>query len=230
MNYLIIALVALTIILLYILYVYYRSSSSIVSNVVNLNGSNIPVVISDNPSSYQYTYGVWVYVNSWSNNSNKPIFTVPNQINVYLDKTSPTLYVDINQNCSATSGQAAGSRTPPMAVTDNFPMQRWTYVSIVVDNFFVDMYLDGKMMKSMKMNCMQYMPSAKNASVYLGGSPTVVSDIKVTKMYRWSYVLAPQDVWKNYMSGNGVSSSFATYGANLDIMKNSTVQNTIKLF
>ena len=82
----------------------------------------------------------------------------------------------------------------------------------------------------MKMNCMQYMPSAKNASVYLGGSPTVVSDIKVTKMYRWSYVLAPQDVWKNYMSGNGVSSSFATYGANLDIMKNSTVQNTIKLF
>ena len=117
-----------------------------------------------------------------------------------------------------------------MIITDNFPIQKWTYVSVVVDNFFVDMYLDGKMVKSVKMNCMQSMPSITNTSVYLGGNPTVMNDIMITKMIRWSYVLSPQDVWKNYMSGNGVSTMLTSYGANLDILRNNSLQNTIKLF
>ena len=226
MNLIQIGLIALVIILLYVLYVYYHSSSAIASSMVNLNSANTPVVISDNPTSYQYSFGVWVYVNSWNNNNTKPIFSIPNQINVFFDNTTPTLYVDINQNCSTSTTKI----TPPMIITDNFPIQRWTYVSIVVDNFFVDMYLDGKMVKSMKMNCMQSMPSITNTSVYLGGSPTVMNDIMITKMIRWSYVLGPQDVWKNYMSGNGISTMITSYGANLNILRNNSLQNTIKLF
>jgi len=227
MSLVYIGLIALVFILLYVLYVYFHSSSAIASGLINLNSVNPAVVITDKPTSYQYSFGVWIYVNSWNNNNNKPVFAVPNQIQVYFDKTTPTLLVDIKQNC-ASSGTAAV--TPPITLTDNFPIQKWTYVTVVVDNFFVDMYLDGKMVKSIKLNCMLSMPSSTNTSVYLGGNPAVTSDIMVTKLYRWSYVLAPQDVWKTYMAGNGVSSTFATYGMNVDILRNNTIQNTIKLF
>lgn len=226
MNLVQIGLIAVVIILLYVLYVYYHASSAIASTMVNLNSTNVPVVINDNPSSFQYSFGVWIYVNSWNNNHSKPIFSIPNQLNLFFDTTTPTLYFDISQNCAT----SAASITPPMIITNNFPIQKWTYVNVVVDNFFVDMYLDGKMVKSIKMNCMQYMPSITNTSIYLGGTPTVLNDIMITKLFRWSYVLSPQDVWKNYMSGNGTSTSFATYGANLDIMRNNSLQNTIKLF
>jgi Concanavalin A-like lectin/glucanases superfamily len=226
MNLKIIALFAVVIILIYVLYVYYHASSAIATSLINLNNTNSSVSITDNPNSYQYTFGIWVYVNSWNNMNQKPLFTIPNQVNVYFDTTTPTLFVDISQNCSTGSGSA----TPPMIVTDNFPIQKWTYVTIVVDNYFVDMYVDGKMVKSVKMNCMQSVSNATNTSVYLGGNPAVVNDIMLTRFYRWSYVLAPQDVWKQYASGNGVSSTFATYGINVDVMRNNQVQNTIKLF
>jgi Concanavalin A-like lectin/glucanases superfamily len=229
MNLKIIALIAFVIILLYVLYIYYRSSSAIASSLVNLNGSNAAVQITDNPNTYQYSFGVWVYVNSWDNSNQKPIFTIPNQINVYFDKTSPTLYVDIAQNCAAGNGNV-NTATAPIIITDNFPIQKWTYVAIVADNFFIDLYVDGKMVKSVKLNCMQSVPSTANTSVYLGGNPAITSDIMLTRFYRWSYVLAPQDIWKQYLSGNGVSSSFATYGINVDVMRNNQLQNTIKLF
>lgn len=229
MNLKVIALIALIIILLYLLYVYYHASSAIASSLVNLNGSNAPIQIKDNPNTYQYSFGVWLYVNSWDNSNKKPVFTIPNQISVYFDKTAPILYVDIAQNCATGNGNI-NTATAPIIVTDSFPIQKWTYISIVVDNFFVDLYVDGKMVKSVKLNCMQSVPAAATTSVYLGGNPAISSDIVLTRFYRWSYVLGPQDIWKQYASGNGVSKSFATYGMNLDIMKNNQVQNTIKLF
>ena len=229
MNLTVIALVAVLLILIYILYIYYHTSSAISSSLVYLNSSNAPVQITDNPSTYQYSFGIWVYVNSWDNTNTKPIFMIPNQVNLYFDTTTPTLYFDISQNCAGGNGNI-NTATAPIIVTDSFPIQKWTYVSIVVDNFFVDLYIEGKMVKSVKLNCMQSVPSVPNTYVYLGGNPAISSDIMVTRFYRWSYVLAPQDIWKQYLTGNGVSTSFVAYGINVDVMKNDQVQNTFKLF
>lgn len=225
MNWFIVLGVVAILIGMYLLYIYFQNYTTIASNLVNLNNTNASVNIKDNASSYQYSVGAWVYVNSWNNNNVKPILSVPNQFKLYLDKTSPTLYFDISQNC--TSGQPP---SPPMVVTDNFPLQRWTYVTIVVDNYFVDMYLDGKLMQSMKLKCMQSVPTNTTSAIYLGGSPTIINDIMMTKVYRWSYVLGTQDVWKNYIAGNGVSTSFSTYGMEIDILKNNEVQNEIRIF
>jgi Concanavalin A-like lectin/glucanases superfamily len=226
MNWFIVIGVVVVILGIYLLYLYFQNYTTVASNLVNLNNANPSVAITNNPNSYQYSVGAWVYVNSWNNNVTKPILAIPGQFNLYLDTTSPTLYFDISQNC------AGGSATPspPMIVTDNFPLQRWTYITVVVDNYFVDMYVDGKLLQSMKLNCMQSVPSTTTASIYLGGSPTVINDVMMTKVYRWSYVLAPQDVWKNYIGGNGVSTSFSSYGMAVDIMKNNQVQNQFRVF
>lgn len=225
MNWFVILGVSIAIILVYILYLYFQNYTTIASNTVNLNQSSPSVAITENPSTYQYTIATWVYVNSWNNNNYKPLLTIPNQFSLYLDKTSPTLYFDLAQNCG--TGQV--QPTPPMVVTTDFPLQRWTYVTMVVDNYFVDMYLDGKLVQSIKLNCMQSIPSG-SVSIYLGGTPAVINDIMLTKVYRWAYTLAPRDVWNNYIRGNGVSSSFSTYGMAVDVLKNNTVQNSFRLF
>jgi len=226
MNWFIVIGIVFVIIGMYMLYLYFQNYTTVAANMVNYNNANPAVLVSDNPLSYQYTVGAWIYVNSWDNNNIKPILSIPGQINLYLDKTTPTLYFDISQNC----GTSSNKHSPPMVVTDNFPIQKWTYVTIVIDNYFVDMYLDGKLMQSMKMNCMQSIPSNISTNIYLGGSPTVINDIMVTKVYRWSYVMSPQDVWKQYIVGNGVATSFSTYGMSIEILKNNQIQNDIRVF
>ena len=225
MNWLLILGIVAVLIGLYLLYLWFQNYTTIAANEVNLNNANPSVAITTNPTSYQYSIGTWVYVNSWNNNSIKPILSVPNQLSLYLDKTTPTLFFDISQNCA--NGQHP---SPPLVVTDNFPLQRWTYVTIVVDNYFVDMYLDGKLLQSMKLNCMQSIPTNTSVSIHLGGNPTVINDIMVTKTYRWSYVMGPTDVWKQYLGGNGVSTSFSSYGMSIDILKNGQELNTYRLF
>lgn len=225
MNWFIVIGVVLVILGIYLLYLYFQNYTTIAANLVNLNNTNQSVTITNNATSYQYSVGAWVYVNSWNNVNTKPILAIPNQFTLYLDKTTPTLFFDISQNC--TTGVAP---SPAMIVTDNFPIQRWTYVTVVVDNYFVDMYMDGKLIQSMKLNCMQSVPSSTSSSIYLGGSPTVVNDIMMVKVVRWPYVLSPQDVWRNYITGNGMSTSFSMYGLEMDVLKNNQVQNRIRVF
>ena len=227
MNWYIILGVSIAIILIYVLYNYFQNYTTIASNLVNLNQAVPSVLVTDNPHSYQYAIGAWVYVNSWNNINYKPLITIPNQFSLYLDQTSPTLFFELAQDCGA---NPQVQPTPPIAVTNDFPLQRWTYVTIVVDNYFVDMYLDGKLLQSVKLNCMQSIPTATNATTYLGGNPAISNDVLMTKVYRWSYTLAPRDVWKNYIAGNGVSTSFSSYGLAIDVLKNNTVQNSFRLF
>jgi Concanavalin A-like lectin/glucanases superfamily len=226
MNWWIVLGVSFVIILTYILYKYFQNYTTVASNMVNLNQVIPSILVTNNPISFQYSVGAWIYVNSWNNNNYKPLISIPNQFNIYLDKTSPTLYFDISQNC----GTNNVNPTPPIVISDDFPIQRWTYACVVVDNFFIDMYLDGKLMQSVKLNCMQSFPNQANTSVYLGGNPAVLNDIMMSKVYRWSYTLAPRDVWNNYIAGNGVSTSFSSYGMAIDVLKNNTVQNSIRLF
>jgi len=166
MNWMIVIGIVVVIIGMYLLYLYFQNYTTVAANMTNLNNANPPVTNTNNPLTYQYSVDAWIYVNSWNNNNIKPILSIPNQINLYLDKTTPTLYFDISQNCGTTTS----TPSPPMVVTDNFPIQKWTYVTIVVDNYFVDMYLDGKLMQSMKLNCMQSIPSNVSTSIYLGGN------------------------------------------------------------
>jgi Concanavalin A-like lectin/glucanases superfamily len=226
MNWSYIILGVIIVILLYVLYLnYFSTSKTKLSSQTSLNSTAIPgIAITDAPTSTRYAYGIWIYVNTWNNTNTKPIFSRPGQISVYLDNNTPTLYCDISQNCTG----GTNTPTPKMSITQNFPIQKWTYITVNVDNQFVDMYLDGKLVKSIQMQCMQTVPP-KDALMLLGG--TAPNDILVTGFHRWSTPLSPQDVWSQYMAGNGVSNSImSSYGAKMVIMKDAVEQSTVSLF
>ena len=213
------------VILLYVLYLYYFATNKTkLSPQTTLNVASIPgITITDAPTSSRYAYGIWMYVNTWNNNNTKPIFSRPGQLSVYLDNTTPTLYCDISQNCTNNA-----TATQKMSITQNFPIQKWTYVTVNVDNKFVDMYLDGKLVKSIQLGCQATTPP-KDALMFLGGSQP--NDILVSNFHRWSIPLSPQDVYTEYMKGNGMSNNMmSTYGVKMSVLKDKIEQTSVNLF
>lgn len=225
MNWSYIVLGVMIVILLYVLYLnYFATSQTKLSTQTTLNTTSLPgIAITDAPTSTRYAYGIWLYVNTWNNTNTKPIFSRPGQIAVYLDNSTPTLYCDISQNCIGTN-----SPTTKMAITQNFPIQKWTYVTVNVDNQFVDMYLDGKLVKSIQMSCTQTTPPDITKQMFLGG--TQPNDIFVALFHRWSTPLSPQDVWAQYMKGNGITNTFMSkYGVRMTVSKDAVDQTSVNL-
>jgi hypothetical protein len=237
MNYFLIITIAIIIILLYILWKYFSNSGTNLVKNTNLNTiQSTPIPI--NNTSVQYAYGIWVYVNSWNQDTTsgvkKTIFSRSNNSSMwdtsgnyttclYLDPVSPTLYLDI--------AQTGTSQKNPIIISTNFPIQKWCYVAFSVNNQYVDCYLDGKLVKSVYLQNTITTPALKDA-VYVG-SPRSVNDIYVNSFYHWANPLTPQQVWSNYLNGNGTSPMAAltnSFGFGFAFYKNNVETSTYRLF
>ena len=232
MNISTIILGVVVLLLIYILYRYFFTRAASLASQANLHNSNLPtIVVTDSPTSVRYAYGTWMFINSWTSTGGaKKIFSRANQFSVYLDSNTPTLFFDISQNCP--TGTTA---TAPIAITTNFPMQKWTYVVISVDSQFVDFYLDGKMIKSIKLACPQAAPPTGGTTgtpIVLGGTPTC--DVMLAALQRWSAPLSPREVWSYYISNssgtNALSKMFSSYGVGVSLYQNDVQQSVFRLF
>lgn len=250
MDYTIIILGVVVVILLYILYKYLLSpATSLASQAYLNNGTPASLTMPASSTALNYSYNVWVCVNSWNSNNLKTIFyrygspavrtdplnnkssvtsefngtSTDPQIILYLDSTTPTLYCYIGQ-----TGTSNCQVIPPIPLTTNFPLQKWVYVSVSVQGQYVDLYLQGKLVKSIQLSCMASSPGDSTVPTYLGARV----DANVAGFQYYPNALTPQQVWSNYMAGNGQSSlsSLNSYGINVDITSNGTTQNTYTLF
>lgn len=230
MNAAVIGLGIAVVILLYVLYQMYADSSALVEKVdLKENTPVIPFSTLPSPNSVRYSYGVWVFVNSWSSLYEKNIFSrygADNKpdIRLYLGKDSPHLKFDI---------RTEGGAIETISITDNFPLQKWVYVIVSIDNQIADMYVDGKLVISKKLNKSQVV---SQADIKLGGTGTTSSataeplDIFLSKFSRWTNPMDPQTAWSKYTSGNGVSSSLPNYGMKLTIMKDNVDSKQFRFF
>ena len=220
MNLIIIVLIVSVIFLLFILLKYFSNNSTKLVKQSSLLTSNAVIPVTLNPSATRYAFGIWVYVKSWNNNI-KTIFEFPGKIKIYLDASTPTLSVSINTT--------VGNPTV-VKLTQNFPLQKWTYVTVSVDNSYIDSYIDGKLVKSIKLEGLQ--DGYTEANIYLGGKVNNPSDIQISNFLRWSNALTPQDVWNEFIKGNGnnwMKSMFSQYGLDLNLKKDSTIAATLNL-
>lgn len=229
------------ILLVYVLYAYLMGTVTKMSQNANLNAAIPPIAKIDGATNTRYGYSIWVYVNTWNNNSTKTIFSRKNNIRLYLDNTSPTLKLDLTMN------GAPVNNVPPtmtMNITNNFPLQKWVCIGVSVDNQFVDAYLDGKLVKSQRFYASTTStttppvttammprppPDATASPVYLGNSETAFSpfDAFIAEFKRWSAPIDPQSAMDTYLAGNGtngVSRAFSSYGIDVSVLKNKVEQ------
>lgn len=203
----------------------YTDKSSLAEKVdLKTSSPSIDYSSLPSPNTTRYSYGVWMFVNSWSNLEEKNIFSRSSaagtyDIRLYLDKESPRLKCDI---------LTEGNTKETITITDNFPVQKWVYVIVSVDNQIVDMYLDGKLVVSKKL---AKSPVVSTANIVLGNSSASSSvDIILSKFSRWTSPMDPKSAWSKYMDGNGISSMIPNYGMKLTVLKDGVDSKQIKFF
>jgi len=157
-----IVVIAILVALVYLIYYVlsdwrYTSASSpwlvkgtrIARKALRLPASLIPV---SNDSRYgiEFTYSFWMYVNSWS---------TPNQLaggsnlQHILHKGSseanpqfqaPGIYMDQNSNRIVVKMNTFGNLNEE-CIVDNIPIGKWVYVTVVVINKNIDIYVNGNL-------------------------------------------------------------------------------------
>lgn len=239
-----IILLVIILLLVYVLYAYLTGTVSKLIQTASLKTQVPPITQIDSAKNSRYGYSIWVYVNTWTNNSRKTIFSRPNSLRLYLDNSSPTLKLDLAMN------GALVNNAPPMMtmnITNNFPLQKWVCIGVSVDNQFVDAYLDGKLIKSQRFYSQigaaapapisesfpMTPPDAAISPVYLGNGEPVAGqtyapfDAFVSEFKRWSVPIDPQSAWDTYLAGNGsngISRAFSSYGIDVSVLKNNVEQ------
>ena len=241
MNYVVIILGVIVIILIYILIRIVSASAVELTSSANLNDNISPIDIRNNPTSSRYAYGLWIYVNSWNNNVNKTIYKRDENIKLYLDTDSPTLKCDITMT---------DDEVQSFEITDNFPLQKWVYIIISVDNQYIDCYLDGKLVRSGRAYTQEVDNNDQSGNIEttkaFPKTPSVTDnagkinlgdedtwDAYVTKFKHWSGPVNPETAHSEYLSGNGQSSFrnfFSRYGLDILIKKDDVEQTKLSIF
>jgi hypothetical protein len=238
--YIVVGIIIFIIIAYFVYTSWFSGINNLSSGQVNLNVTKepSPILASSltNPNSTRYSYGIWVYVNSWDTTNFKTIFSRYKDVVLYLDKSASVLkcvlaptvspkpttdeVIDLNKTTYS------GLDNSAITIVNNFSLQKWVYITIVVDNVVVDIYINGKMVKSLAMP--QVQPDS-TSNIYYGYK----FDAVVNGFQRWSTPLDDQSVYNYYMNGSSsVSGGNMTggYHATVSITKNNSPTSAYKLF
>ena len=117
-----------------------------------------------------------------------------------------------------------------IVVTDNFPVQSWVHVIVSVENQYIDVYVNGKLAKSIKAKSVET-PSATSEIVY--GNWSTAGGCSLAKFYRRTKAVDPATAWSLYNDGNGasnVSKYLGTLGLDLSLKKDNVEYSKLNLF
>jgi len=217
MNVTLVILGVVLFVLIYVIYQYVTNVSQDISDYKNVSTTATSVGPEDlsSPNSTRYAHCIWVYVKK--HDGKCPFITFTNNATVstelYLDSQTPTL--------KYTSASAKTAGATDLVITDNFPIQKWVCLTLSIDNNIVDVYMDGKLVKSAKYTH----ASPADCSLTTGGFNGYI-----TKFKRWAEPLNPQKVYDIYMEGNGRSGILPAYGVDVALFKDNIEQSKYTLF
>ena len=227
MNYLVIGLLLILIIVLYYIY-YYVTNTSLTSGLQELKSPvTKPYQDLTQPAAITYSYQCWLYLSAPTSVST-PLFSRGDGIDNEFE-------VDLSGQQLVLKGGTGSTGTKPtqiMVITNNFPIQKWTYLVINVLNLSTyEAYVNGKLVKTVNVsNSASYKPNSKMSNLIIGN--TACSGY-VTKFTRTASSMDAKDVWKTYLNGNGLNNFFSTfipYGLTMSVANGEDVQRIFQLF
>jgi hypothetical protein len=217
-----------------------QTASTIAASSLATNGTNVP--------SSNFAYSIWFYINDWNYRYGKiktifgrmgaksasgsgsvpgingidpcPAVTlgaVENNITVSLG-----CYPGINQK-PTTSG---GNTIVHSCSVTNVPIQKWVNLAVSVYGRSMDIYIDGKLVKT----CLLPGVAAvnNNANVYV--TPNGGFDGWTSKFQYFPNSINPQEAWNIYTNGYGSwSSVFSSYQLQVSLVENGQTQSSITI-
>jgi hypothetical protein len=218
-------IIVLLLILFVILYYLNKGSGS---GILDLKTS-VPPITPDNiskPTSPNYYYSTWVYVNIWDS-SPKTLFTYDRQ-SLTLGSTTQ----ELKFNYTINNDPNTNANKKHVVITSTFPIQKWAHVAISKSGNVLDFYLDGKLIKSYQSEASLDQATA-GSSITFGNDSVAKNDIFLAKFQRSPSALNPRSAWNMYLLGPGTGvpmGSDYNYNITMSVTKDSIVQKTYKLF
>jgi hypothetical protein len=181
MNWPIVGLVIAVVIFVYILY-YFSRAVSLLQGVTALNVvSTIPGNKMELSSGKNVYYDFWIFV-----------VAPPGEDKVILQRE----FV-LKLNGSTLKVFKVGENTAIFEIS-NFPSNKWMFVAINVNEKVIEMYWNGKLVKTASIGTPFNVTSDTNLVV--GSSGT---NAYITKLRRLTKTMTSDFVWTKYLEGNG---------------------------
>jgi hypothetical protein len=234
------------VIILYVLYLYYFGDSS-KKSLVGMHDATTPALVSAGSmppgASVNYTFSIWVYVSDWNYGIGKfkPIF-VRGQKTADLEDPPYCPMVKFDKNLNNIVIEQAvypkGVETPKLeqATLENVPLQKWTNIIMSINNRALDIYLDGKLIKTKYFDGVPMVNS--EADLVLtpnsSGNPEYADGFKgyTAKFMYYARSVNPREAYEIYQEGYGsnwLSDLFNKYKIKIAFMKDQEELNSFQI-
>lgn len=216
------------------------TSSTISATSLATNGSNVP--------SSNFAYSVWFYVNDWNYRYGEPkvIFgrmgalSGASQGSISgisgLDPCPAVVLDPVENNVSVSLGCFPGADQEPTTSggntvvhtcsVANVPIQKWVNLVLSVYGRTMDLYIDGKLVRTCLLPGVASINN--NANIYV--TPAGGFNGWTSKLQYYPNSLNPQEVWNIYSQGySSFSSMFSAYQVQVSLIENGTTQSSVTI-
>ena len=223
-------LVFLGIVLIIVLYYFLNTGgTTVLSDKLDLSIDQPAIAITNipQPASRKYSYEMWMYVYNFQGTNQYMISRGSSadvnktNIGIKLDGSSPKLTLDYTATAAGTP-----SAIKSIVITDNFPLQTWSHLIVSVDDKYIDIYMNGKLIKSVQ-DVNIDTPSSTSTIVY--GKTSCY----LAKLSRTLLPTDPQTAWDKYRAGNGenmFSRYLSNFGLSMTLQKNNQDYSKVTFF
>lgn len=240
MNLLTIFVFVLIIILIYVVY---KLMTKTTVSVSGFSDASKAVTLScskfGTTSSSNYGYSLWLYIDAWSTTGQ--LRTNKNVITRYSTASAPLfqMYLDNIQNNLnlVINGTSATTNNSPCTIR-NVQLQKWINITMSVYGNTVDLYLDGKLVRT----CIMAYPPAplsSSDSLYIGGGYNAdllpkdgdMQGYITSVVYKANY-FTPEEAWSIYSagySGSGMFDFLSKYKLNVSLTNNNQVLGAVSV-
>lgn len=133
------------VVILYVVYIYAFKKSY--SSLIKTQKTDTPIKLDVSGNSSSNAYSMWIFISEWNNTDNfKHVMTRLSNSSDGNKIYSPTVYLDKNTNLLNINYQL-DNREEKITISD-FPIQSWTNLIISTNTTTVDIYINGKLVRS----------------------------------------------------------------------------------
>ena len=177
--------------------------------------------LANSSQSTNFAYSIWFYVKDWSYRYGEEKIILVRDEDEY---PCPSIFLDsITNNLNVVIyGESTNT-----CVIENVPLQKWVNLVVSVYNRTLDLYLDGKLVKTCVLDGVPNLNASKDVSITPGdGFSGWTSNIRY-----WDKALNPQEAYSVYRQGNGMSGlgGLFNYGIRVEVVKNDDVKGSVQI-
>ena len=140
-----------------------------------------------------FTQSLWIYVNDWNYRyREEKIIFEKGEFHLILANNNNNLVLKIPTSADTTPGNPV-----EQIVFENIPIQKWVHIAVVLDNSYVDLWINGKLYHSKHLR--NYIPKLSNKQMEY--TPTGGFSGYISRVYHFDHKLTELHIKRLFLQG-----------------------------